>query len=444
MVMQGYITAAAVNGWEALCSILFFRCFTRLRAGRNGWRIWAVMGLQIFFCMMAESGLQGQFYARAAVTSLIISTAMLYLFQVHYLTALVLAMFFLGLDTIMEYLSLVAAGNFLPLVYEYIQNGSGLLQNSWIRGGGRLLLFCSILAMGKIMKGKAFHVLTNKEWGILFISTFITLVSFTGIAARGRLDDDSSFYLAMAVLVIDYVIYYLINEIMNREIKRREDEVFRERVKWETAMYHSISESLERQRKRTHEYKNQIAVIGALAAGGQHEELLAYVKKADAGLHAGMDAIDTNNVIVNAILNTKYREAADKGILFVWKVNDLSKIWLHEEDVVLILSNLLSNAMEACERAEEKVIKLKFVLEEEQVIISVKNSMVAVPVVENGRFLTTKTEDNLEHGMGIRNVAETVENYRGRYTIHFDEKEFLFSILLPNLPKAEKAFPNLP
>lgn len=143
-------------------------------------------------------------------------------------------------------------------------------------------------------------------------------------------------------------------------------------------------------------------------------------------------------------MNTKYREAADKGILFVWKVNDLSKIWLHEEDVVLILSNLLSNAMEACERAEEKVIKLKFVLEEEQVIISVKNSMAAVPVVENGRFLTTKTEDNLEHGMGIRNVVETVENYRGRYTIHFDEREFLFSILLPNLPKAEKAFPNLP
>ena len=64
--------------------------------------------------------------------------------------------------------------------------------------------------------------------------------------------------------------------------------------------------------------------------------------------------------------------------------------------------------------------------------------------MENGRFLTTKTEDNLEHGMGIRNVVETVENYRGRYTIHFDEKEFLFSILLPNLPKAEKAFPNLP
>lgn len=57
-------------------------------------------------------------------------------------------------------------------------------------------------------------------------------------------------------------------------------------------MYHSISENLDRQRKRAHEYKNQIAVISALAAGGQYEELLAYVKKVDAVLQEEINAID--------------------------------------------------------------------------------------------------------------------------------------------------------
>lgn len=36
--------------------------------------------------------------------------------------------------------------------------------------------------------------------------------------------------------------------------------------------------------------------------------------------------INTNNVIVNAILNTKYQEMTDKGIVFAFRVNDLSKI----------------------------------------------------------------------------------------------------------------------
>ena len=42
--------------------------------------------------------------------------------------------------------------------------------------------------------------------------------------------------------------------------------------------------------------------------------------------------INTNNVIVNAILNTKYQEMTDKGIVFAFRVNDLSKIGISDED----------------------------------------------------------------------------------------------------------------
>ncbi len=400
-----------------------------MRTGRSRLKIWAAIGFQVFFCLVYKFWGPGHLYIRAAAVSLLISFTMLYLFQVHYLTALVLAMFFLGLEAVMEYLSVLALGNVFPLMGFNMRNpvgGDAAIMAS------RGMLFIGILVMGKIMRRKAFYVLTNREWGILFISTFITFVSFTGIAAKVRPYDDSFFYFALTILVIDYVVYYLINEIMEREIERKEDEVFRERVKYETAMYQSISENLDRQRKRTHEYKNQMAVIRALASKGQYQELLAYVEKADAGLWAGLDAVDTNHVIVNAVINTKYREAADKGIVFVLKVNDLSRLRLREEDLVLILSNLLNNAVEACEQAAEKVIKLKFILEGEQVVISVKNSLAAMPVVENGKFLTTKTTDVPDHGMGIRNVIETVENYGGKYSIGFDKDGFLFSIILPN------------
>lgn len=101
-------------------------------------------------------------------------------------------------------------------------------------------------------------MLTNREWGILFISTFITFVAFTGIAAKVRPYGDSFLYFALTILVIDYVVYYLINEIMEREIERKEDEVFRERVKYETAMYQSISENLDRQRKRTYHHDYEV------------------------------------------------------------------------------------------------------------------------------------------------------------------------------------------
>ncbi len=45
-------------------------------------------------------------------------------------------------------------------------------------------------------------------------------------------------------------------------------------------------------------------------------------------------------------LNTKYQEAISKNIVFVFKVNDLSKIVIDDEDLVVILANLLNNAIE--------------------------------------------------------------------------------------------------
>ena len=55
------------------------------------------------------------------------------------------------------------------------------------------------------------------------------------------------------------------------------------------------------------------------------------------------------------------------------RINDLSKIVIEDEDLVVILANLLNNAIEACEKCEEKkTIKLKFVIEENLIVLSVK------------------------------------------------------------------------
>ncbi len=54
----------------------------------------------------------------------------------------------------------------------------------------------------------------------------------------------------------------------------------------------------------------------------------------------------------------------DKNIVFIFKINDLSGINVSDEDIVVILSNLLNNAIEACEKCPDKrVIKMKLVRE---------------------------------------------------------------------------------
>lgn len=135
--------------------------------------------------------------------------------------------------------------------------------------------------------------------------------------------------------------------------------------------------------------------------------------------------------MINTIVNIKYAEAVKKDIVFIIRVNDLLHINIKNEDLVVLLSNLLNNAIEACEQCKDKrVIKLKFMIENDDMILSVKNTYNA-PIIKRGGSLVTAKKEKEEHGIGIKNVIKVVEKYHGTYAIQNDDKEFMFSIMIP-------------
>ena len=435
--MADYVHSVIIVIAEIYCCILLFRSFAGKRNKKN--KFITLSEAVVLSCsyFIITAVFSEQFYLRAMAIFLITSIMMFLMFRIRYSKALVLSMFYYGVDLIVEYATIVIMGRFFPLVTGKALDLSDLFTLNMVSVISKALLLSIILYMRKMIGKKTPDALTAKEWWVLFVISFITIFSLVAIVVKIDLFNHTNqqgffLYIAMGVLAINFIVYYLINNIMEREMKLREHAVFREKVKSETAMYHSISENLEKQRKRTHEYKNQIAAISALVAGEQYQELNTYIEKINNALQLSMDAVDTNNVIVNAILNTKYREAVSKGMVFILKVNDLSQLKIEEEDIIVILSNLLNNALEACGQCKDKVIKFKFILEGEQVVISVKNNIETEPVVEDGEFVTTKTREAGEHGMGIRNVIETIEKYGGRYVIDYDNEYFQFSILIPN------------
>ena len=423
-----------------LCYVCLFRFFAEKRKGRTKLDT-TVSVITAVLIIWGDKFLFLERLSVRVVIGLVVTAFLMYrLYQISYLKATALCMLCDGASLIANYMSAVL------LSKRYVLFGTQEVNwtDYFIVGGTlvlcRIVCWSVLLCLSRIIRNRIADILTVREWCALFLLSLITIFAVVLILQEIHHTYETEHLLyyrgiIAGMLLVNFIVYYLIGSIVKRELKLREYAVFREKVRNETAMYHSISENLEKQRKRTHEYKNQLAAVSALAAEGAYQELRDYIEKIETTLQHRMDAVDTNHVIVNAILNTKYREAVSKGIVFVLKVNDLSGLKMEEEDLVIILSNLLNNALEACERCEEKRIKLKFVLENGQVVISVKNSMAAMPVVESGKVLTSKTKDVQEHGMGIQNVVETVEKYDGRYMVDYGEGEFQFSILIPNEEK---------
>lgn len=424
---------------DLCCCLLFFEIFAKKRTDKRIFTIGPVCILGILYFIISYA-LEEHFYIRCMSTFITASTTFFLIFRISYSKVLALTTCYLGMDYMTEYVIIIILDRIFPLITDTLLDLTDAFHLLVHAAFCKLLLLGIILLIWKLIGRKTLEVLTGREYWILFTISLITIFSLAAIVVEVDLlhntnQSNSFFYLLLGMLFLNFIVFYLINVIMEREMNLRENAIFREKVKSETSMYHSISENLEKQQKRTHEYKNQIAAIRALAEGEQYEKLKEYIKILDDKLKCNPDAVDTNNVIVNAILNTKYREAVSKGIVFVLKVNDLSKLNIEEEHIVVILSNLLNNALEACEQCKDKFIKLKFVLEEEQIVISIKNSIETVPIVKEGTFLTTKGGDTSDHGIGIQNVIETVERYSGRYVIDYDKESFQFSILIPNHSK---------
>ena len=115
----------------------------------------------------------------------------------------------------------------------------------------------------------------------------------------------------------------------------------------------------------SHEFKHQLQVIGDLLRDGNTREAQDYVTQLQGQQTSRIFAANTGNTIVDAILNEKYQRARENGIDVSYKVNDLSDLKLSTDALVVLLSNLLENAIEACCRLpEDRQIECSLLVEE--------------------------------------------------------------------------------
>ena len=418
---------------EIMCCKIFYETFGKIRY--KGWiNIIQLVLLLVGICFLSYSFSESLVIRQIAIV-LMASILMLWHVEISLKKSLVLAILFDALLLALDYL--------VYLFSRWIPLNSDLPGQQYVIGRnlvyllGKIMLFFLILVIRKKFGKKSMEMMLDTEWlRFLFFPVFTIAVISVMLSVFEHVQTVEQANLlaiiAFGMVGMNIVVFYLINDIVEREMKMHENRVFQIQAKNQLEMYRSISENFDYQKRKTHEYKNQISCIESLLGKKQYSKLEEYVKKIDSSLNSEPDAINTNNIIVNAILNTKYQEADAKGIVFVFRVNDLAGIRIEDEDVVTILANLLNNAIEACEVCEDKkVIKFKFVKEDDRIIIAVKNTYKYDVVYEDGEIKSTKTSNIEEHGVGIRNVIKIIEEYGGSYVIEDKNKEFYFSIIIP-------------
>lgn len=432
-----YLKSLMIVVIEVFCCKLFFEIFVHQRQYRYK-VINVILFLLLIIMNFSVVKVSGNFAFKQIAVILLVGIFMFGLFEITVKRVIILSIIYQGLLLVVDYVDLVLLNIFIR--DEIISSSMPFSKSEMFILLGKAFLFICVVIIGKYCgnRPKSKVGLFNNDGIRLLSFPIMTICSITALIIwfidySNKTQLNTLFVIACSLVFMNIIEFYLIKGIFNLEKQIRENESFKLQVAKQTEMYHSISKNLDNQRKKAHEYKNQITCIESLLMNKEYEQAKNYVREVNGTLEEYFSLFDTKNVIVNAILNSKYLEGREKNILFVFKLGDLSELKIRDTDVVVLLSNLVNNAIEATEQGDGKrIIKVKFLIEADEVILAVANSHENDLELSGNSYRTTKLVNPSEHGIGLKNIIDTVKKYNGNYTIRDKSGEFLFSAILPN------------
>ena len=137
-----------------------------------------------------------------------------------------------------------------------------------------------------------------------------------------------------------------------------------------------------------------------------------------------------HNPLLDALLSKKYEEASRKGVMVYFDLPDLRDMPMGQTDLVIVLSNLLNNAIEAAAQADPPEVYVRMRKSEDEVVLSVRNRVKKDLNLVDGQ-LPRISQKGAGHGFGLWNVRDVLKKYGGEYTISCRECWFRFTCTIP-------------
>lgn len=291
-----------------------------------------------------------------------------------------------------------------------------------------LLLVPIVCVLKRILNRRTALVSLRDEWNTFLIFTIVmisVLASCLEVLKWGML------VLLIGMLIGNIAVFYIFSDLLKKQKLLVRERILKTGLENEIENYKTIRQALEQQRSRSHEFKNYINAIYYMIELEKYDEVKNFVHSVRGNMHTKTEAIyHTGHLLADAIFNAKYKEALAQEVRLVIDADSLEGIFIKDEDVVVIFSNLLNNALEATAKCEsDRYIFMKIKQEDKGIRIITENSHCNVICSRDEQILTTK-EDSDNHGFGIQNIRAAVAKYDGTCDITYTDKKFVINIFL--------------
>lgn len=325
----------------------------------------------------------------------------------------------------------------------YILICAASLGVSWLifNGAERIIIF-SFYNIFHYLFFKISRVLQIKDkysTGILAINIVYVAVVYNSVRFLNVRCDE--FLIILIILgIIVFTLIEKVNEKKEELWEEQESRNFREFYSNQISLIRVMEDSAKSIR---HDLKNHMNVLYRMIEQNEKDKSLDYIHTINDKLNISANVYNTGNIELDAILNGKQMEICSLGFEFVCKVvipeNLISETYVEAYDLVVIIGNLLDNAI----NAEKQIESSKHVIE---MYITYNMNLLKITTI-NGCQNKKDTklryiEDNQSiydvnilnqdknHGYGIKNIVKTSKKYFGVVSYEINHQKWIMNVIL--------------
>lgn len=224
-------------------------------------------------------------------------------------------------------------------------------------------------------------------------------------------------------------VIYLMHSLEKATIKEQEAALLKQQIEYQKENFIALEQSYRNQRKVTHEFERHIETLRDLLVRDESITACEYVNRLQKDRNLRVFCINTRHPVIDVILNQKHQLAYEFGIKMQVQINDLASVQIQPDAIVVLLANLLDNAIEACQKVNTRKEICCTILHGESLYISIRNTTQPV-VIQNGE-IATDPKRSIEHGYGIPAIKLILEQLNAEYTFEYEDGWFQFVADIP-------------
>lgn len=221
-------------------------------------------------------------------------------------------------------------------------------------------------------------------------------------------------------LFINYCIIYLVTGTLKKIRAEKELKTLNEQRLIEAKYYEMTQQNMQEMKELRLDYGNQLQEIYALLERGEDTaNIQKLIDVSNEKMKKNSVKRYCGNSIANAILAIKLQAAEEQGIRVECECRIAEQLKMEMIDLCSLLTNLIDNAVEACENMpadSDRWIRVHAGERAGVFGLKVENSYSQPVIFEKGQIVTSKN-DKKNHGYGLRLVKEITSKYDGSLDI---------------------------